>query len=209
VGVLPPGPNTLTIEHGRGPKVMSSRPGMDSRRAPRAWSRVALLVLLVHLAQPALAGLLSACEEHACGSVTTAGCCCEEALAPEPETAEDGCCAEPDPDPRPAPEACSCRADPPPAPDPLPALPLGGSELAGERAPEALVRLYARISWQSLGAPLGAPPESREDQGARGRPGSAGAPGGPPGPRASSAGAWTLISRGIGGLLALLSVARS
>jgi len=180
-----------------------------SKRATRSQSFVVVLLVLMYMAQPALALLGLQCADHSCGAVSE-HCCCEGPA--EPAASEDGCCSDEQPKPAlpdspSADEECGCRADPTPLPQPDPAVPPRAGDATGDGSPAEWLRVHAEIFSQILTGPPGAhlPPGVRFGNAGRVPPPGTGDPSAG---CVLSAGAWTLLMRGVSGFLALLSVAR-
>jgi len=186
---------------------MSTTLTRASSRTSRRQSFVVSLLVLLYIAQPALALVGVSCSDHNCGSVAEHCCCESPAELPVQPVPEDSCCSDELSEPlaadRPsAEEDCSCRVDSTPVPAPDPALPLGGSESTGDS-----LRTHAEIfSHTPSGPPWMHLPPGPDDRAA-----------GPvPLPRAGDffasrplrASTWALLRRGVSGLLAVLSVAR-
>ena len=182
-----------------------------SSRTSRRQSFVVSFLVLLFIAQPALALVGVSCSDHNCGSGAEHCCCESPAELPVQPVPEDSCCSdELEPlvsDSPSAEEECSCRVDSTPVPAPEPALPPGGSESTGDGSPAEWLRTHAEIFSHTPCGPPGVHLPPGPDDGGAGRV---------PGPRAGDffancslrASVWALLTRGVSGLLAVLSVAR-
>ncbi len=182
------------------------------KRAKRSQGFVVVLLVFLYMAQPAfgLVGLL--CSDQSCGDATE-HCCCESPVEMAIEIAPaDTCCDDEQPVPALGDdlfsvEDCSCQVEPMPLPKSDPAVPPRASEAAGEYSPRDWLRTQAQIHSRLSAGPPGANLPTWLGIGAVG----AVAPfevGGPIACCAMNAGAWALVTRGVGGFLAVLSVAR-
>ncbi len=193
---------------------MSTKITRPTQRARRSQVFAVVLLVFLYVAQPALALFGAGCGGSDCGSASS-DCCCEgpEEAATLPTSGESCCSTSPSvPDASKeanthglaSPEACDCQSDSNPLPEP--ALPPGKSDSKACESPADWVRMHAE-QFASIALEL---------------PGRAAPPGGVSGmagglafgphsstPQASSASAWALLTRGIQGLLALLSLARN
>ncbi len=169
-----------------------------------------MLLMFIQIAQPALAFLSRGGVSKDCGGEMT--CCCSgEELAREVEFVMS-CCAAQEPEIEVASHeldtTCGCKTDPVPFPAPDPVVPPEGCDGLGESALAQWVRVHGEaISVQPYG-----PPETACARGVPGPPSGqvsvAKIPRGASGFGVGSAGAWVLLTRGVSGLLAVLSVVR-
>lgn len=194
-----------------------SRPNTSvSKRATRSQNFAVVLLVFLYMAQPAFALVGLLCSDQSC-SEASEQCCCEgpaelPAGFPAEVVLEDTCCDEEQQVPTLgdgslALQDCSCQVEPTPLPQSDPALPLRVSDAAGDCLSrdwlQAQAQIHSRLStgppganlpaWVGTGT-LGVVPPSEVD-------GSSAC-------RAKSVGAWALATRGVGGFLAVLSVAR-
>ena len=184
-GVAGPGPQSKQ-------NVVRAATVRASKGATRSQRFAMVLFVLLTMAQPVLGLVGARSSDGGCGAASQACCCALPAEAPVQATPDAG--------------GCSCRADPLPVQRTDPAIAPRAGGATGEGSASEWVRVHAELFAHTLGGPPGAflPPELGGEP-----PGAVASRRGEPCPgRAPCASAWTLLTRGVGGLLAVLSVAR-
>lgn len=175
-----------------------------------------LLLVFMYVVQPALVIAQSSCADTGCSSTSEDCCCVKEAQPEAPVVSEPSCCSQREqrgetseghrePLAQPSAEGCECRTDSTPAPTPEPALPLGAKDELNESSASEWLRIHSAV-FTKLPCEL---PEGLQPPGRVMKQPAPGVVADSPAPRVSRAGAWTLLLRGVSGLLAVIAVSRS
>ncbi|MFT5050936.1 MAG: hypothetical protein ACI8QZ_002342 [Chlamydiales bacterium] len=185
---------------------------ISSRRTARGQALVAVLLVFIFIAQPALAMFAVGCPDATC-AMESDGCCCSVEVTPV-ATPETSCCTAEEPNPSipdgPSVRSCECGLDS--VPVPLPDLMLTSS-VSGENGQGSYPDLehWIRGHAESFARLLSGPPRFRsagsEHLGVGKVPPPVGASCALAG-EVPSVHAWSLLTRGVARFLAVLSVAR-
>ncbi|MFT7669209.1 MAG: hypothetical protein ACI8X5_001909 [Planctomycetota bacterium] len=200
----------LSPIHKRSASDMNATNKQSQKKTRRGLSLGVLLLVLIHITQPALAFLGAA--KNGCSGFEV-DCCCSVDGVPQQAALQSSCCEEGQTDSEedhllPLEGDCDCRTIPLPIPSQDPLLPPERTEGLRENALSHWVRVHAESFANQLWGPPGASCAAGFESGVHRYPRVSEVNVGPLESHEWGARAWVLLVRGVSGLLAVLSVVR-